>query len=131
MENSSHFLLAFLLKEKCRLAKMIPKSDLLFNTIISIQLDIHFCICFLFVLVFPSVCLPLHLSGTEATQASVVVQWLQRGPMEERLWSLATALSSPGKASGDGSLYSLRSDAEVLCRLHKCFPPRNSIHFNC
>ena len=67
MENSLHFLLAFLVKEKSRLTKMIPKSDLLFNIIISIQLDIHFCVCFLFVFVFPCVCLPLHRSGTEAT----------------------------------------------------------------
>ena len=67
MENSLHFLLAFLVKETCRLTKMIPKSDLLFNTIISIQLDIHFRVCFLFVFVFRSVCLPLHRSGTETT----------------------------------------------------------------
>ena len=56
-------------------------------------------------------------------QASIVVQQLQRGSMEERPWSLATALGSPGKASGDGGLYSLRSDAEVLCDWINVFLP--------
>lgn len=103
---------------------MIPKSDLLFNTIISLQLDIHFCICFLFGFVFPCVCLPLHLSVTEDMPGFYRHAAAAVGPVEERPWSLATALSSPGKASGDGGLYSsLRSDAEVLCDWTNVFLP--------
>ena len=123
MENSLHFLLAFLVKEKSRLTKMIPKSDLLFNIIISIQLDIHFCICFLFVFVFPCVCLPLHRSGTEATPG-----FNRRAAAAAGLYggaAMVTGHSSrqPCKASGDGGLYSLRSDAEVLCDWINVFLP--------
>ena len=102
---------------------MIPKSDLLFNTIISIQLDIHFCM-FLVWVVFPSVCLPLHLSDSEDMPGFYRRAAATVGPVEEWPWSLATVLSSPGKASGGGSLYSsVRSDAEVLCDWINVFLP--------
>ena len=62
MEQSSYFLLAFLVEGTCKLTKMIPKFDLLFNIIISVQLDIHFWIFFvcLFFPVFS--CMPVSLA---------------------------------------------------------------------
>lgn len=62
MEKSSYFLLAFLVEGTCKLTKMIPKFDLLFNIIISVQLDIHFWIVFV-CLFFPVfACVPVSLA---------------------------------------------------------------------
>lgn len=92
---------------------MILKLDLLFNSIMRVQLDIHFWMhCFFgFVLFFPVfACLPVSMA-LGANQVSVIRQQLQMGPkgVETKVTGC-----SPCKASGDGSLdASLRSEAET------------------
>lgn len=116
MEKPSPFPLAFLLKGKCKLTKMIPTFDLLFNTIISRQRYIHFRMRgFLFLCLFFPVlaCLPICLA-LRANEASIIVQQRQMGP--EGVAAMVTGCSSQQPQQGPWGLdASLRSEVEVLC----------------